>query len=61
MKDQISIHWHVDDVLSVDDTLSEARAREILHYLKRNHDPSIGITWEIIEETIADFERVDNE
>ena len=55
MENQISINWHVDDVLSVDDTLTEAEARQVLYLLKHNHNAAIGINWDVIEETISEL------
>ncbi|MEK9575725.1 MAG: hypothetical protein VW166_05370 [Gammaproteobacteria bacterium] len=55
MENQISINWHVDDVLSVDDTLTEKEALQVLHLLKDNHNASIGINWDVIEETISEL------
>jgi hypothetical protein len=46
---QISIKWHIDDVLSVRPNLTKAQASEVLQHLQRNHDANIGINWEVIE------------
>ena len=52
MENQISINWHINDVLSVDETLTLSQARQVLYMLKHNHDASIGINWGVIQETI---------
>lgn len=54
MQDTISITWHIDDVLQVDDTLTESQARQVLYLLKHNHDASVGINWDVIEQTIEE-------
>ena len=51
-QNEISISWHIDDILHQDDTLSEDQARQILHILKYDHDATIGINWDVIDCTI---------
>jgi hypothetical protein len=46
---QISIKWHIDDVLSVRPNLTKSQASDVLETLKANHDANIGINWEVIE------------
>ena len=48
----IQISWHIDDVKSVDASLSDDQCREVLRLLKKNHDAGIGINWDVIEITI---------
>mgnify|MGYP007077424097 FL=1 len=56
MEESITITWHVDDILmrakenGLD--LSKDKAIEILHDLKDNHDSTIGINWDVIDEYI---------
>ena len=47
--DEITITWHVDDVLSVRPDLNKEQAREVLYELDHNHDANIGISWEVID------------
>ena len=47
--DEITIKWHVDDVLSVRPDLTKDQAREVLYELDHSHDASLGINWEVIE------------
>ena len=54
MQDTISITWHIDDVLELDDTLTKSQARQVLYLLKHNHDASVGINWDVILETIEE-------
>jgi hypothetical protein len=44
--------WHVDDVLSINSTLSRERARLVLTMAMNNHDANIGINWEVLKEYI---------
>jgi hypothetical protein len=44
--------WHVDDVLSINSTLSRNHARLILTMAMDNHDANIGINWEVLTEYI---------
>jgi hypothetical protein len=46
---QISIKWHIDDVLSVRPNLTKVQASKVLEHLKRKHDANTGINWEVIE------------
>ena len=56
MEESITITWHVDDILmrakEKDLDLSKDEALEILHDLKDNHDSTIGINWDVIDEYI---------
>lgn len=55
MENQININWHVDDVLKVDDTLTQSEAKQVLYMLKYNHDASIGINWDVIQDAITEL------
>lgn len=50
----ISIVWNIEDILAVRSDLKEEQAREVLKYIKKNHDSAIGINWEVIED-VADM------
>jgi hypothetical protein len=50
--DTFSKIWHVDDVLSINSTLSRNHARLILTMAMDNHDANIGINWEVLTEYI---------
>jgi hypothetical protein len=45
--------WHVDDVLSINPTLSRDRARLVLQMVMDNHDASIGINWDVLKAYIS--------
>ena len=57
LPDEISINWHFTDIQSVDETLTNDEARQILQLIKRKHDANIGINWETIEAWIDYFKR----
>ena len=44
--------WHVDDVLSINSTLSRNHARLVLTMAMDNHDANIGINWEVLQKYI---------
>jgi hypothetical protein len=47
--DEIAILWHIDDVKSIADDLTNEECREVLRRAKRNHDANIGINWEVLK------------
>lgn len=51
-QDVYSKIWHVDDVLSIDSTLSRDRARLVLQMAMDNHDASLGINWDVLKSYI---------
>lgn len=51
--DQIKIVWDVDDVLSLDTTLTKEQCREVLRLAKKYHDATQGINWDVIEAHIS--------
>lgn len=48
---EIAIYWHIDDVQSIRPDLRAEQASKVLEQLKKEHDASIGINWEVIEIT----------
>jgi len=52
---QISIVWHVDDVLSLLPTITTKQASEILREVKHNHDASIGVNLDTIKATAVQY------
>lgn len=48
----ITIHWDIEDVKSIDSTLTDEQAQAVLDRVKHNHDANIGINWEVIEQAI---------
>jgi Ca2+-binding EF-hand superfamily protein len=53
----IHIDWHIDDVKSLDDTLTDDQARKILKGFERNHDGSMGSMWEDLQFHVDNFEE----
>jgi hypothetical protein len=51
-KDQISIIWHIDDVIHCAKDngikITKKQAREVLECLRNEHDATIGINWDVI-------------
>jgi hypothetical protein len=47
-EDTISISWHIDDVKHEHPRLTDAQCREVLAFIKKNHDATIGISWDVI-------------
>ena len=58
LPDEISISWHFTDIQSVDDSLTNDEARQVLQLIKKNHDATIGINWDIIRAWIDYFKTV---
>lgn len=46
--EQISIVWHVDDVLEVAPKLTREEAMEVLESVRHNHDANIGVNWDVL-------------
>lgn len=52
----IKISWSIEDIQSQGDNLTDTQAGEVLNMLKANHDASIGINWDIINDTITAYQ-----
>jgi hypothetical protein len=54
--------WHISDVQSLNDELTEDECRSVLSMVDRKHDANIGINWDFIEywidEIIDEREKV---
>lgn len=55
--DTICSSWHITDVQSRDEDLTDDQARDILHAVDHKHDANEGINWEVIDVHIANFRR----
>ena len=51
--DRLYITWSVEDIKEMKPELTEEQCKEVLSYLGRQHDASIGINWEVINTTIS--------
>ena len=47
----IQVSWSTDDVLSQRDDLTFEQAVKVLEALESNHDASVGINWDVINDT----------
>ena len=47
-EDNCTIVWMPEDVLTLDDTLTEEQVSEVLYMMEQKHDASLGITWDTI-------------
>ena len=45
----IAIIWELDDVKSLRSDLTDDECMEVLGYVDRKHDASLGVTWETLE------------
>ncbi|MFI0477807.1 MAG: hypothetical protein ACH349_01600 [Candidatus Rhabdochlamydia sp.] len=45
---EITITWHIDNLLELDENLSIEQRREVLKLAKENHDCNHGISWDIL-------------
>ena len=54
-KDQISIVWHIDDVKSLDNSLTDEQCRQVLSLAKEYHDATQGINWDVLEYWIGEI------
>tara|TARA_B100000424_G_scaffold6055_1_gene4511 strand:- start:220 stop:591 length:372 start_codon:yes stop_codon:yes gene_type:complete len=48
----VSFVWHIDDVLDGHPHLSKEQAKDVLLNCKKNHDATIGMNWEVINQTV---------
>jgi len=44
--------WVVEDVLEVAPNLTKSQAERVLTMVERNHDPDVGINWEVIKTAV---------
>jgi hypothetical protein len=47
--DRISVVWHIDDVKSIDDSLTDDQCRAVLGMAERKHDANEGINWQVLD------------
>ena len=48
-EDNCTIVWMPEDVLSLDDTLTEEQVSWVLERMEHKHDACLGISWDTIE------------
>lgn len=49
LPDEISITWHIMNVLGLDHSLTKKQARQVLQAVKRHHDASLGVNWDTLQ------------
>lgn len=59
MSKSITIKWYTDDVVwraeEMDIQLTQEEAYKILKIIEKNHDPEVGINWNVIDYYIDDY------
>ncbi len=50
--ESIDIVWSKDDVLSLDETLTDAQVSAVLEGVKKYHDATLGVSWCTLEHWI---------
>ncbi len=49
LQKSITITWHIEDVQSIRENLSDEQASHVLQVIKENHNAELGINWDVIE------------
>lgn len=57
MKDSITITWNIEDVKSLDNTLTDDEARQVLQAFERHHDGSMDAMWQDLKYHLSEFNR----
>ena len=52
---KITSTWHIEDILSLNDTLTEDQCIDVLKMGKKYHDANVGYNWEYWTATIANY------
>lgn len=50
--DCIAIQWSIDDVKHICPKVTDQQARDVLQFMKTNHNAEIGINWDVIDSAI---------
>jgi hypothetical protein len=50
MKNSISVMWHIDDIKTIRPDLNNSESMQVLEFVRDNHDASIGINWDVLED-----------
>lgn len=50
--DCISIRWSIEEVKHICPKVTDQQARDVLQFMKTNHNPEIGINWDVIDSAI---------
>lgn len=49
MNYSINIVWNIEDIKSLDDSLTDEECIEVLNLAKNDHDANIGINWDVLQ------------
>ena len=55
-EDNCTIVWMPEDVLTLDDTLTDEQVSWVLERMEHKHDATIGISWGTVEYWISEVE-----
>jgi len=56
-QDNCTIVWMRDDVLTLDDTLTDEQVSWVLERMEHKHDACLGISWDTIEFWISEVKK----
>ena len=57
--DNCTVVWMPDDVLSLDDTLTDEQVSKVLRRVEHYHDACLGISWDTVEFWISEVKKND--
>ncbi len=52
---KITLEWHIDDVLEIRPDLNDREAMNVLNMVKRKHDATVGVNWEVLDYWAGDL------
>jgi hypothetical protein len=58
--DAVAISWHIDDVKSIDPSLTDDQAREVLANFERHHEGGMETMWEDLKFHVNYFKENNN-
>jgi hypothetical protein len=59
--EKIYIEWGIEDVFSLDPTLTRDQAVEVLELAEHYHDANYGINWDTLDHYIDDVKKRENQ
>jgi len=61
MKTEIQITWSIEDIFSLDESLTVEQACKVLEFADREHDANIWINWDFLEYCIKEIKQNDED
>lgn len=52
VENKIYSTWHIDDVKSLNEDLTDEQCRDVLEYIHNHHNTEVGINWDAIQRAI---------